>query len=151
MAEYPLPKFHFQVTWNNVQISFSEVSGLTQETEPIEYRHGDSPEYHKIKMPGMQKYGNITFKRGTFKNKNEYFDWWKQTMMFQEGNKVGSLYRRTVIISLLNEEHKPIVTWTLTNAFPIKVQPTDFKSDGNEVAIETLEIVHEKLVIEYAA
>ena len=77
MADYPLPKFHFKVDWNGTEISFSEVSGLSAETEVIEYRHGNSPEYHKIKMPGMQKFGNITLKRGTFKNRNDYFDWWK--------------------------------------------------------------------------
>ena len=97
----------------------------------------------------MQKFGNITLKRGTFKNRNDYFDWWKETRMFQEGNKIGSLYRRTVTISLLNEEHQPIVTWKLTNAFPTKVQPSDLKSDGNEVAIETLELVHEKLEVTF--
>ena len=150
-AEYPLPKFHFQVDWNGTKISFSEVSGLSAETEVIEYRHGDSPEYHKIKFPGMQKYGNITLKRGTFKNKNDFFEWWKETRMFQEGNSLGSLYRKTVTISLLNEQHEPIVTWKLTNAFPTKVQPTDMKSDGNETAIETLELVHEKLEITFQA
>lgn len=151
MAVYPLPKFHYQVDWNGTIISFSEVSGLSAETEVIEYRHGDSPEYHKIKMPGMQKFGNITLKRGTFKDRNDFHDWWKETRMFQEGNNVGSLYRRTVTISILNEEHNPIVTYKLTNAFPTKVQPSDLKADGNEVAIETLELVHEKLEISYQA
>lgn len=149
MADYPLPKFHYQVDWNGTKISFSEVSGLSAETEVIEYRHGDSPEYHKIKMPGMKKYGNVTLKRGTFKSQNQFFEWWKETRMFQEGNNIGSLYRRTVTISILNEEHQPIVTYKLTNAFPTKVQPSDLKADGNEVAIETLELVHEKLEIEY--
>lgn len=151
MADYPLPKFHFQVDWNGTKMSFSEVSGLTAEVEVIEYRHGDSPEYHKIKMPGMRKYGNVTFKRGTVKSKNDYFEWWQKTRMFQEGSSIGSQYRTTVTISMLNEEHQPIVTWTLTNAFPTKVQPSDLKADGNEVAIETLEVAHEKMEITFQA
>ncbi|MEJ7679300.1 MAG: phage tail protein [Segetibacter sp.] len=60
MANYPLPKFHFAADWGGSRIGFTEVTGLTVETEMIEYREGDSPEYSKIKMPGMQKYGNIT-------------------------------------------------------------------------------------------
>ena len=65
MSEYPLVKFHFQVEWGGTKIGFTEVSGLDLEIEPIEYRHGASPEYHKTKMPGMQKYSNITLKRGS--------------------------------------------------------------------------------------
>jgi phage tail-like protein len=73
MNDYPLVKFHFQVEWGGTKIGFSEVSGLNVETEPIEYRHGASPEFSKVKMPGMQKYGNITLKRGSFQGDNEYY------------------------------------------------------------------------------
>ena len=72
---YPLSKFHFSVDWGGTKIGFTEVSGLDVETEVIEYRQGASPEYSKIKMPGMQKFSNITMKRGTFKSDNEYYAW----------------------------------------------------------------------------
>ena len=55
--------------------------------------------------------------------------------------------RRDIIISLLNETHAPVMTWKAKNAFAIKVQASDLKSDGNEVAIETLELAHEGLNI----
>ena len=67
MANYPIPKFHFQVEWGGTKSGFTEVTGLEVSTEVIEYRHGASPEYHKVKMPGMQKFSNITMKRGTFR------------------------------------------------------------------------------------
>ncbi len=66
MADYPLPKFHFQVEWGGAKMAFTELSGLDVETEVIEYREGNSPEYFKTKMPGMQKFSNIILKRGTF-------------------------------------------------------------------------------------
>jgi phage tail-like protein len=50
-----------------------------------------------------------------------------------------------VTISLLNEKHEPVITWRVQNAFPVKVQASDLKADGNEVAIETLELAHEGL------
>ena len=62
MANYPLPKFHFQVQWGGDRIGFTEVTGLDIQIEPIEYREGSSPEYSKIKMPGMHKFSNITLK-----------------------------------------------------------------------------------------
>jgi len=41
-----------------------------------------------------------------------------------------------------------VVVWKVKNAWPIKVQSTDLKADGNEVAIESIELVHEGLVIQ---
>lgn len=140
MAEYPLPKFHFTVEWGGARLGFTEASGLDVETEIIEYREGSSPVYSKIKMPGMQKYGNVTLKRGTFKADNQFFEWWNTVQL-------NTIERRDITISLLNEAHEPVVTWQLANAFPVKVQSTDLKADGNEVAIESLEIAHEGLVI----
>jgi hypothetical protein len=32
MAEYPLPKFHFEVNWGGTKIGFTEVSGMEVET-----------------------------------------------------------------------------------------------------------------------
>jgi phage tail-like protein len=141
MATYPLVKFHFQVDWGGTKIGFTEVSGLDVETEVIEYRVGSSPEYSKIKMPGMQKYSNITLKRGTFKSDNEYFKWWNTV-------KLNTIERRDVTISLLNEDHEPVITWKVKNAWPSKIQSTDLKADGNEVAIESMELVHEGLTIQ---
>ena len=141
MATYPIVKFHFQVEWGGTKIGFTEVSGLDVETEVVEYRDGASPEYSKIKMPGMQKFSNITLKRGTFASDNEYFDWWNTV-------KLNTITRRDITISLLNEEHSPVVTWKVKNAWPTKIQSTDLKADGNEVAIESMEIVHEGLIIQ---
>ena len=141
MANYPLPKFHFQVEWGGANLGFTEVSGLSLETDVIEYREGSSPEYVKTKMPGMQKFGNITMKRGTFKGDNDFVDWWNTVAL-------NTIERRDVTISLLNEAHDPVVVWKVKNAWPSKVQSTDLKSDGNEVAIETIELVHEGLVIQ---
>lgn len=140
MATYPLPKFHFQVEWAGARIGFTEVTGLTLETEVIEYREGNSPEYSKIKMPGLRKFGNITMKRGTFLGDNDYYKWFDTV-------KLNTIERRNITIVLLNEEHQPVVTWSIKNAWPVKIQSPDLKSDANETAIESLEIAHEGLTI----
>ncbi len=141
MTKYPLPVFHFQVKWGKVDIGFSEVSGLTQEVQPIEYREGSSPDYASIKMPGLKKYGNVTLKRGITKGDNLYFEWLKSIQL----NKVE---RQTIIISLLNEDHEPVMTWTVLNAFPVKVEGPGLKATGNEVAIESIELAHEGINVE---
>ena len=137
---WPMPKFHFEVKWDSEVMSFQEISGLDIEAQPIEYRHGDSPEFSTIKMPGIKKTGNVTMKKGVFKSDNKFWDWFNQI-------KMNTIKRVPVTISLLDEAGAPTMVWTLANAWPTKIQATDMKSDGNEVAIESIEIAHEGLVI----
>jgi len=140
-AQYPLPVFHFIVEWGGKRVGFSEVSGLTQENQPIEYRDGSFPEYSSIKMPGLRKFSNIILKRGIVKNDNEFFKWLSTV-------KLNTVERRDLIISLLNEEHQPVMVWKVHNAFPVKVEGPQLKASGNEVAIETIEVAHEGLELQ---
>jgi phage tail-like protein len=141
MASYPIPKFHFRVEWGGKNIGFSEVSGLNIENKVIEYRDGASPEYSKIKMPGMREFSNITLKRGVFKGDNDFYKWLNTISL-------NTVERRDLTIILLNEKHDPVVVWKVHNAWPIKVQSTDLKADGSEVAIEQVDLAHEGLTIE---
>ena len=137
---WPLHKFYFQVEWDSEKMSFQEVSGLDIEAQPIEYRHGDSPQFSTIKMPGIKKSGNVTMKKGVFKSDNKFWDWFNEI-------KMNTIKRKTVTIKLLDEAGSPTMTWTLANAWPTKITGTDMKSDGNEVAVETIEIAHEGVTI----
>ena len=141
MAVYPLPVFHFRVEWGGKNISFSEASGLTQELQVIEYRDGNSPDYSTIKMPGLHKYTNIVLKRGIAKGDNDFFKWLNTV-------KLNSIERRDLTISLLNENHEPVMVWKAQNAFPVKVEGPGLKASGNEVAIESIEIAHEGLTLQ---
>ena len=142
MATYPLPKFHFQVKWGVERVGFTEVTGLDFQIDVIEYREGSSPEFSKTKQPGLTKFSNLTLKRGTLANDSEFFKWIKALDPYTHTSQ-----RREITISLLNESHTPIMTWSAKNAFPVKYQASDLKADGNEVAIETLELAHEGLTI----
>ncbi len=140
-AQYPLPVFHFRVEWGGARIGFSEVSGLTQENQAIEYRDGSFMEYSSIKMPGLRKFSNITLKRVVIKADNDFFKWLSTIQL----NKAE---RRDVTISLLNENHEPVMVWKALNAFPVKVEGPQLKASGNEVAIESIELAHEGLSVE---
>ena len=141
---YPVPVFHFLVEWGGTRVGFTEVSGLSFTVDPIEYREGNSPNYHPTKMSGMHKFGNITLKRGTFKGDNELFQWLNAVNL----NKPD---RRTITIKLLDETHNPIFTWTVLNAWPTKVDGVSFKSTGNEVAMDSCELVCESWSVEASA
>ena len=137
---WPLPKFYFSVDIGDfTDLPFQEVSGLDVETEAIEYRHGNSPVFSSIAMPGMMKYADVTLKKGVFTDDNEFYDWISEISL-------NTVTRVTVVIRLLDEDGNPAVTWTLQNAFPLKVTPTDMNSTGSEAAIETIVFKHEGMV-----
>ena len=139
---WPIPKFYFVVDFGGEMhnCSFQEVSGLDGESEILEYRSENSPEFSTVKMPGMVKSGNVTLKKGVFVKDNSFFDWYSQV-------KMNTIKRIPVTIKLLDEQGSPTMVWTLKNAWPTKITGTDLKSDGNEVAVETIEIAHEGLTI----
>ncbi len=135
--EYPLPRYHYQVDWGGKKISFTELTGMDQQIDVIEYRHSDSKDFSKIKMPGLRKFSNITMKRGKFEGDFDLNDWLDQI----SNDRVNG--RRDLVIRLLNEKHEPVAVWKAIRCFPIKVTATDLKSDANEIAIESIEIAHE--------
>lgn len=138
MAEYPLPKFSFLVEWGEARLGFTEVTGLERSVEKIEYREGSSKSFKKLQMPGLETLGNITLKRGTFQGDTGFYDWFDTIQM-------NTAERRDIIIKLLNENNEPTLVWRAANCFALKYQASELKADGNEVAIETLEIAHEGL------
>ena len=140
-AVWPLPKFYFKVTLGDLPpASFQEVDGLDSETQVIEYRHGDNPVFYPIKMPGLGRVGNVTMRKGIFTSDNAFWNWYSTI-------KLNTIKRQTVVISLLDENAKPQRTWTLNNAWPTKITGTDLKSEGNEVAVESIEIAYETLAV----
>ena len=139
---WPMPKFHFEVDLGaelNGAV-FQEVSGMDKEAQVIEYRQPSPKSFSTIKMPGIAKFGSITMRRGIFVNDNSFWDWVTEI-------KMNTIKRRTVLIKLLDENGKVTLQWHLNNAWPTKITSADLKSTGNEVAVDTLEIAHEALII----
>lgn len=138
---WPLPKFYFSVTGlPSGTVSFQEVTGLSTEVTPIEYRHGDSPSFYPIKMPGLGKVGNVTMRKGIFVNDTKLWEWFNEI-------KMNTIARAAVVISLLDETGAPKMVWTLQNAFPIKITGTELKSEGSEVAVESVDLAFETMTI----
>lgn len=137
---WPMVKFSFQVKWDDAELIFQEVSGLDAESQAIEYRGGNSKVYSTVKMPGLMKYSNVTLKKGIFQKDTTL--WTKLSAI-----KLNTIKRSTITISLLDENQAPAYTWTLVNAFPVKITGTDMKSDSNEAAVESIELAHEGLTV----
>ncbi|MDB5086641.1 MAG: phage tail protein [Mucilaginibacter sp.] len=138
MANYPLPVFHFSVSLGGgAPIGFSEVSGLSQEVQAIEYRDGlMSSTTLSLQRQGLSKAPHITLKKGMVTSDNSLFDW-----LNNAGNP--GVDRRDLTITLLNDENNPVFVWSIAQAWPVKIDGPGLKATGNEIAIESLELVHE--------
>lgn len=143
-SPWPVPKFYFKVTIGDVgEIAFQEVSGLDAEHDIIEYRVGEGVEFSTVKMPGIRKASDISLKKGMFKDDTALFNYFMQV-------KMNTIKRETVTIQLLDEEHSPMFTWTLKNAFPVSMTGTDMNAQNSEVAIEEMTLGHEGVTFENA-
>jgi len=105
MANYPIPVFHFKVSWNNQDVGFSDVSGLSQEIQAIEYRDGlMSGDKLSLKVEGIRKGGNLVCKRGIVEKNNDLFNWFNN-------NGAPKVERRDLLITLLNDTGTPVMVW----------------------------------------
>jgi phage tail-like protein len=137
-ASDPLRGFKFKVQIEGItRAGFREVSGLDAGTDAVDYREGD--EIVIRKLAGLQKYSNITLKRGITDDQ----DIWKWRTMVMDG-KIKEARKNGQII-VLDDEGKEAAEWTFTNGWPTKWTGPTFNATANEVAIDTLEIAHEGL------
>lgn len=141
MSQKIFNRYHFSIDWGGSRIGFMEVSGLDIEIEAISFREGSSPQESFRKVPGLRKFSDITLKRGIVKGDNEFFAWINT-------QHIGTIERRDVTISLLNENHDPVVVWRVQNAFPVKYSGPVLESNGSDVAMETLVLTHEGITVE---
>lgn len=138
MAEiiYPYKKYNYKVLIDNTEeAGFSEVSSPDITSDPVEYREGNMAGNTPGKQPGILKYSNVTLKRGTTESQ-VFVSWMKE---IQEGKAT----RKTVAITLMDDEMKDVASWQLEKAWPTKYTAPDFNATSNEVAIESLELVTE--------
>lgn len=133
----PYRQFRFRVEIDGItQAGFNECSFADTTTDPVEYREGDEQPVSR-KLSGLTKYGNITLKWGITDSIDLYN--WRQQII--DAGAEGA--RKNMSIILIDEAGGDKARWDINRAWPTKYDPPDFSAKGNEVAIESLEIVHE--------
>jgi phage tail-like protein len=145
----PYGAFNFRVTASRfggaetIRAGFQEVSGLGIEATVAEYRAGNDVENHVRKINGIYKVTDVTLKRGLIGDA-DFFDWIRQV---REGSQ--DVFDQ-VTIELMAEDHsRPVMTWRLLNARPIKYTgPTLNAKGGTDVAMEEMVLACESLSVE---
>jgi phage tail-like protein len=137
----PFRGFNFRVEIDGIGTgAFSEVSGLTADGDAVDYREGTDAINNVRKLTGLRKFVPLVFKRGYIKDA-ELWQWYERIAGGQDDRRNGS-------VILCNEQQKDVMRWNFENAWVNKIEGPSLKASGNEVAVESMELVHEGLSFE---
>ena len=139
-TQEPLTNFNFTVDLGGTPAGFNEVIIQDAAVEVITYREGNATTNAVRKFPGRVTYGNVILKRGLSRSQ-DLFDWWSLS-------EKGIPERRAVTIHILDAEKSPVKTWKIKNAWPVRISGVHLNAQGNDIAIEELELTHEGFLIE---
>lgn len=152
---YPLTKMNFLVTVSGVNgtAAFSEVSGVEATVDVIEFRQGNSGSLAPVKIPGLVKHGNVTLKFGY--TSNNAFKTWIQECVSETRGEMPRSEVQIEMIDINSGAPQGIVeqttpggkVWLLTNAWVTKYTAPDLNATASEVAIESVELAYEELII----
>ena len=134
----PFTNFNFLVEIDGItRAAFQECSGFDSTIDVIEHREGGENTTLR-KLPGMTKYSNIVLKWGMTDG----------CELHQRHRRAveGRIERKNGPIVLLNRSGDEVGRWNFERAWPTKYDGPDLNAEGNDVAIETLELAHERVV-----
>lgn len=139
MTYYPPVAFHFKVEisldgLHENDVRFQEVSGLSRELGMEQVAEGGENRFEH-RLPARGKFGNLVLKRGLL-TESGVIDWIKNAIENFEFKPAD------VLVSLLDEEHNPLASWSFVAAWPVKWSLDAFNANKNEVVVETLELAY---------
>jgi phage tail-like protein len=137
----PFRNFNFRLEIDNLPVAaFSDVSGLTTEGDSVDYRTGVDIPLTPRKLPGLRRYGPITLKRGMV-NDASLWDWYATI-------STGGKDRRNGSVILMDEQRNDVLRWNFENAWPNKIEGPSLTAKGNEVGVESVQLIVESIVLE---
>jgi phage tail-like protein len=147
---YPLPVYNYKVDIigdKTETIAFSEVSGLSIGFETYTYKESKTNEPGSgprvLHMPAQLSQVTITFKKGYVKANsiNKLYGWIKQVV-------INQIDKKDIAIKLCDEKGDAVVIWKAIDAFPTKLDAPTFDANSNDAAIESMELVASRVVME---
>lgn len=133
---YPPVGFHFLVKFDGLSeesdTRFQEVTGLTVNVNTEEVEEGGENRFvHKL--PKGISYEKIILKRGILKG-SKLVEWCRKAV------EEFSFEPRHLLISLLNEDHDELFSWSVVRAYPIKWAFSGLNAQSGELLVETIEL-----------
>ena len=136
MAYYPPVGFHFSVQFaisdEDNDIRFQSVAGLSVEYETETFIEGGENRFvHEL--PVRTQYGTLVLQRGLLVD-SKVLKWCLEA--FEQRKFEPS----DLQVILLNEQHEPLKTWSVSRAWPKKWSVSDLNAEENSLVIESLEL-----------
>lgn len=144
---YPLPVYNYKVEIDGVFVAFSEVSGLSVGYETTTYKEspveGGVPGPRTMHMPMQPTSATVSLKKGLVKGVSvpALYAWISATQINQNDKK-------DIFVRLCDEAGDAVISWKVQNAFPTKLDAPSFTADSNDVAIESMELMADGVVME---
>lgn len=143
-AYYPPVGFHFTVVFvgigNGNDVRFQSVSGLSVEYDVESFKEGGENAFEH-KLPVRSKFSDLSLKRGMLIDSSVIL-WIKQALF----DRV--FLPAQIVVSLLNEQHLPLRTWQIFNAWPKKWSVSDFNATENSLVIESLDFCYDYFTVQ---
>jgi phage tail-like protein len=147
MSTYPPVGFHFLVSFEfspqTDDTRFQEVTGLDVEMEMESFTEGGQNRF-TWQLPKRTRYSDITLKRGMFIG-SSVIKWCRDAL------ENFSFAPANVHITLLNENHEPVMTWYVINAIPKKWSVSGLNAQDNSIMIESITLSYQYFNIITAA
>lgn len=147
--QYPLPVYNYKVEVGAEAIAFSEVSGLGLGFETTTYKESPTesgtPGPRVMRMPAQGTDVSLTLKKGLVRGKSvaALYNWISTT-------QTNQIQKQDIAIRLCDEAGDPVISWTVINAFPTKLDAPSFDASSNDVAVESLELAGDRVTMEEA-
>lgn len=145
-SNYPLPVYNYRVEIGSDTIAFSEVSGLSISYETTTYKESPtesgSAGPRVMHMPMQLNAPTITLKKGVVlgSSLNTFFSW-------INGIQTNQVDKKDIYVRLCDETGTAVISWTVLNAFPTKLDAPTFDVNSNDVAIESMELMADSITI----
>ncbi|MDB5033868.1 MAG: hypothetical protein JWQ98_1109 [Chlorobi bacterium] len=142
---YPPVGFHFRVevldlSSGDNDMRFTEVGGLSLEVGTEEVAEGGENRFIQ-KYPTRVKYPELVLKRGLLVD-SAVRDW------IQRCIERLQIEPKDVDVTLLNDEHQPLLTWHLVKAYPTKWGVSDLNASNNAVVVESLQLFYQYFTLD---
>ncbi|WP_051312759.1 phage tail protein [Sporocytophaga myxococcoides] len=143
---YPPVGFHFRVRIVNTNDSsgldsnFQEVSGISAEIPTEDFYEGGVNSF-TYKLPKTMKYSPLQLKRGLVSSLSALGEWCKTTLINGFDQPIVT---KDVVVSLLDEENEPLMSWKFIDAYPTKWSVSNFNAQNNDIVIESLELTYKR-------
>ena len=134
----PYKNFKFRISMEGRTVAGIDlVSGLAPTP-------GSTKKKPRRKLPGLQKFGNLTLKR-VITQDDDFFDWIKSALSKPGSDDESKYLRKSMVVEVCNEAGELIASYRLINGWVTKFEAPDLNAESNETAIGAIELSYEGL------